>query len=368
MQIHGYVLGILCSLLAVSPAIPAPAAGNDRVQLALDTTEADQVLTLLALLQTGKPINDAAWRTLFSTVPYVRLKERQQRIAVQFHDSSLVLSDEAFKKFVLSADLRPRASALRATLERWQRTDLRHSAKYVLSYLPDSAVIRAKVYPVIKPGTNSFVWDLKSDPTIFLYLDPEVTAAKFENTVAHELHHIGLGSLGPVYTQRIAGLPGSARAAAGWMASFGEGLAMLAAAGGPDVDPHAASTSKEHARWVAELANFDADLPAVDAFFHDILAGTLSEDAIEAKGSSFFGEHQGPWYTVGYRMAVVVEKRFGRAILIRTMLDYRCLLALYNQAAAEQNGRGGKPLPLWSESALAQVSAGTCGAPPVSKP
>jgi Putative zinc dependent peptidase (DUF5700) len=60
------------------------------------------------------------------------------------------------------------------------------------------------------------------------------------------------------------------------------------------------------------MANFNSDLPTVNAFFLDILNGKFANrEAIAAKGSSFFGA-QGPWYTVGYKMAVMVEKRFGR--------------------------------------------------------
>ena len=84
---------------------------------------------------------------------------------------------------------------LRHTLDAWQRADLVASARRVLAYLPDQAHIRAKVFPVIKPVTNSFVFESTTDPTIFLYLDPEESAAKFENTVAHELHHIGYSSI-----------------------------------------------------------------------------------------------------------------------------------------------------------------------------
>lgn len=158
---------------------------------------------------------------------------------------------------------------------------------------------------------NSFVWELSTDPTIFLYLDPDITRAKFGNTVAHEMHHIGLGSLGPLYDQKIASLPKRARTVADWMGPFGEGLAMLAAAGGDDVDPHAASTPREHTQWESELASFNTDLPAVNDFYLDVLSGKLTDDAIEAKGTSFFGNHQGPWYTVGYKMAVIVEKLYG---------------------------------------------------------
>ncbi len=329
----------------------------DRVQLTLDASEADQVLAILALHAAGQPIPDADWQKLFATQPYRRLKQREQ----QRYRDPRAFTDSAFKEFVLSDSLRPHAAELRRTLAQWRRADLRRSAERILAYLPDSAVIRAKVYPVIKPRTNSFVFEITTDPAIFLYLDPAVTAAKFENTVAHELHHIGLGSLGPVYERAIAGLPEHARAAADWMGAFGEGLAMLAAAGGPEVDPHAASTPQEHALWQRELAGFDSDLPSVNDFLLDVLHGRLDQDSAQARAASFFGEHQGPWYTVGYRMAVLVEEHYGRPPLIRTMTDFRCLLALYNRAAAAGNARHGQQLPLWSEALLSGVKATTCG-------
>ncbi|HUK29471.1 MAG TPA: DUF5700 domain-containing putative Zn-dependent protease [Candidatus Acidoferrum sp.] len=364
MTLPRSVILVMCCLLAlISPALAQGQAGG-RIQLTIDTSEADQVLAILALEQAGKPIPETEWQKLFATAPYQRLKQREQKIGEQFHDLSGVITDEDFKKFVLSADLVQRAPLLRETLERWKQADLRHSAEHVLAYLPDEAVIHAKVYPIIKPGINSFVWELSTDPTIFLYLNPEISQAKFENTVDHELHHIGLGSLGPVYDKKIAALPARAKSAADEMGAFGEGFAMLAAAGGPDIDPHAASTAKEHALWDSELAGFNTDLPAINSFFLDILSGKLADDdAIGAKGSTFYGNHQGPWYTVGYKMAVIVEKRYGRAALIQTMTDYRCLLVLYNRAAAELNAAGKDQLPLWSESVLSGVGAGSCGIP-----
>lgn len=349
-------------LLAISLCLPFMAAEN-RVQLSLDTSEADQVLAILALRSRGKPVPDADWQKLFATVPYRRLKQREGAIAEKFHDPSIAFTDDGFKRFVLSDELLGRRAALSSTLDRWRRADLQQAAGRALAYLPPEATIRAKVYPVIKPATNSFVWELSSDPTIFLYLDPEVTREKFENTVSHELHHIGLGSVGPVYDRKITGLPAPAHTAAEWMASFGEGFAMLAAAGGPDADPHAASSPKDRARWEHDMGQFSGNLQAVNQFFLDILNGRLAtRDAMEEKGGSFFGV-QGPWYTVGYKMSVIVEKRFGRQALIATMLDPRCLLALYNRAAPEQNSAGGPPLPLWADEVLSAVQAGLCGSP-----
>ena len=355
--------GMRTHLLAFILLAALPLFADSRIHLTLDTSEADQVLAILALRQQNKPIVDADWQKLFATEPYRRLKQREQKIGEQFHDPSVAFTDDDFKKFVLYDALLARTGALRATLDRWKRADLQASATRVLAYLPDNAVIRAKVYPVIKPQTNTFVWDTSTDPAIFLYLDPEVPAAKFENTVAHELHHIGIGSVGPVYDSKIADLPFPAHAAAEWMAAFAEGQAMLAAAGGPDADPHAASNAKQRARWEHDLANFDSDLRTMDNFFSDVLAGKFpTKEAVEEKAGSFFGDAQGPWYTVGYRMSVMVEKRFGRPALISTMLDPRCLLVLYNRAASEENSRGSH-LPLWSESVLSGVHASSCPVP-----
>jgi hypothetical protein len=60
-------------------------------------------------------------------------------------------------------------------------------------------------------------------------------------------------------------------------------------------------------------------------------------------------------------MGALVEKRFGRAVLIDCMSDPRTLLSKYNEAAAEQNA-GGKPgLPLWSSELLQAVGVATAG-------
>lgn len=324
----------------------ASSAAPGRVQLQVDTSEAEHVL---AILGHDQPVPEAEWQKLFATEPYQRLKKREAGMHRDF-------TDEDFKKFVLSEDLRRKAADLAATLDRWKHADLNAHAERVLEYLPERAVIHARVYPVIKPQTNSFVIDVSTDPAIFLYIDPTVTADEFSNTVSHELHHIGLGSLGDANDKEVATLPENVRPAADWIGAFGEGMAMLAAAGGPGVHPHATSKPADRARWDHDMANFNDDLRTVNQFFLDIVSGKFANpDAIRAKAAEFFGV-QGPWYTVGYRMSVMVEKRFGRAALIQTMLDPRCLLALYNKAAAETPG-----LPLWSEALLTQVGASSCG-------
>jgi hypothetical protein len=141
------------------------------------------------------------------------------------------------------------------------------------------------------------------------------------------------------------------------MGAFGEGFAMLAAAGAPDVHPHSASAPKERARWDRDMESFDKDLKTLEKFFLDVIDGRLkTEDEINERAYSFFGT-QGPWYTVGYKMAVLIEKREGRAKLIECTSDARQLLATYNRVAAGLNAKEKPPLALWSKELLSKIGA-----------
>jgi hypothetical protein len=323
-------------------------SGTDRVQLQLNTDEADMVLAILARKAEGQTASESDWQKLFATEPYIRLKKREAGLKRDF-------TDEDFKTFVSSPDLAARADALRHTLADWRKADLTASAVRVLAYLPEQARIRAKVFPVIKPITNSFVFETQSDPTIFLYLDPRESAAKFENTVAHELHHIGFSSVDSLVEAKLKDLSPNVKSAVEWIGAFGEGFAMLAAAGGPDIHPHAVSSPEERARWDDDMANFNRDLATVQRFFLDIIDRKLgTKDEINEKASSFFGV-QGPWYTVGYKMAVLIERRYGRATLIDCMIDPRELLARYNSAASELNHIQKDQLAMWSPELLTKI-------------
>ena len=340
---------LLAAVFLFSPPISAVPA-EERIQLEIDPSEARAVLAILAARRDGHSVTPMAWRRLFESEPYVRLKKREAALHREF-------TDDDFRKFVTSDDLARRAADLENTLNRWEKSDLTAAARRVLAYLPSNAVIRAKVYPVIKPQTNSFVFEVQTDPAIFLYLDPKVTAPKFENTVAHELHHIGYASVRPGEGASDANTPSGVRAAVEWMSAFGEGFAMLAAAGSPDAHPHATSNREERERWNRDMANVGRDVQALEGFFLDVIEERLkAKEAIDEKAYSFFGI-QGPWYTVGYRMAVVIEKRDGRATLIECMSNPRMLLATYNRDAAALNSQRGEHLPLWSKELLKKIGA-----------
>ncbi len=338
-------------ILAISAAIcAAQSSTTERIQLQLNTSEAEAVLAILSKKASSQPITDSDWRQLFSTDPYIRLKKREADMKRDF-------TDDDFKKFVLSPELVGKADSLRQTLEDWKKADLKSSAVRVLAYLPPEAKIRARVFPVIKPKINSFVFDTQTEPAIFLYLDPQESAAKFENTVAHELHHIGFSSIDSLSEAKLKDVPPDAKPALEWMGAFGEGFAMLAAAGSPDVHPHSVSSPEERARWDHDMANFNQDLVTLQSFFLDVINHKLkTKEEIRNKASEFYGV-QGPWYTVGYKMAVIIEKRYGRPTLIDCMIDPRELLTKYNSAAAELNRTHPEQLALWSPELLTKIGA-----------
>jgi hypothetical protein len=337
-------------LAAVSAKIGAGPGG----ELLINADEAECVLAIAAKNAAKQKIEEADWQRLFASEPYIRLKKREVEIAVRFNAPDLVFTDEQFKEFVLGAELAKNVPDLRRTLREWEKADMGAIAGRLLAYLPAGAVIKAKVYPVVKPRINSFVYELDSDPAIFLYLDPQVGRDKFANTLAHELHHIGFASVESRLSRQSAAASTELKAAMNWLSAFGEGFAMLAAAGGPDVDPHKYSDEKDRARWQKDMANFSEDLGKLDKFFLDVLGNRLAGDEkIDEAGSAFFGT-QGPWYTVGYKMAAMVEKQEGRAALIRCMEDPCLLLKEYNRLAAKENEGGGK-LALWSAELLVKL-------------
>jgi hypothetical protein len=339
------VLGVLGCACVCFPQT----ALSSAVNVHLVTDEAEAVLAILAKKKTKQSIGEADWQRVFQSEGYVRLKRRELSLKRPFEDTD-------FKTFVLSDELTNREQALEETLDRWKHADVSGAARLALTYLPKQARISAKIYPVIKPRTNSFVFEVKTDPAIFLYLDPAVSKEKFENTLAHELHHIGYGSGCPSKrtAAEISKLPQNTQTVISMIGAFGEGFAMLAASGGPDTHPHAVSDQEERARWDKDVANFNDDLKKVEKFFLDVLANRLTEGEIDNIGASFFGV-QGPWYTVGWKMSVLVEKTYGRRKLLECMCDQRKLLETYNKAAARYNARGNESLALWSEQLIKSI-------------
>jgi hypothetical protein len=346
---------IFAGIIVALSAFSVFAQPGNRVSLRFDASEAEAVLAILDKRAQHEDVTGADWQKLFSTTPYCRLKQREISMRRPF-------TDEEFMKFVSTLD--PRREQLRQTLRQWQTADLQAVAQRPLHYLPPQASITSDVYPVIKPQTNSFVFEAATSPAIFLYLDPKKSRAEFENTVAHEAHHIGLSSLDAAYEEKIKSLPDDARRAARWMGAFGEGMAVLAAAGSPDVSPMSDFPERDQVLWDVETERFGANLDDLNQFFLDTVHGDLRNDAVAHEGSIFFG-YRGPWYTVGYRMAVTIERELGRPALVATLVDFREFVARYNEAVMRKNAKNGGHLPLFSAEILKAVS--TPSSPPAAR-
>jgi len=342
-------LSIAAGIASTGPT-PSPSPPNVTVRLVAD--EAEAVLAILAKQKGNEAITDADWQRLFTSEGYLRLKKREASMQRSF-------GDDEFKTFVLLDETAGRAPVLQETLGRWQGADVGGAARRALAYLPRDASIKGRIYPVIKPRENSFVFEVDSDPAIFLYLDPAESAEQFENTLAHELHHIGYGSACPSKpaSDEIAGAPENVQSVIKWIGAFGEGFAMLAAAGGPDLHPHAASKVEVRKRWDRDMQEFDADRRKLEKFFLDLLDARLTGEEIQTTAFSFYGV-QGPWYTVGWKMAVTIEKAFGRPRLIECICDPRTLFETYNQAALKSKSSPGEPLTLWPGRLIRSVRPG----------
>src|SRR5690606_37926125 len=120
--------------------------------------------------------------------------------------------------------------------------------------------------------------------------------------------------------------------------------------------PHADSPAAERAEWDANAARFAEQLAEQNRFFLDVLDGRAGDSAaIEARMRGYFGV-QGPWYTVGWRMAQAIERNPGRAAAIDAFCRSDTLLAVYNDASARQDDDGGVSLPRWDAGLAAALA------------
>lgn len=254
-------------------------------------------------------------------------------------------TDSAFTAFLMSDTLLLRAPLLDSSVPLLEHLDVTAAAGRPLSYLPRGTILRARLYLEIKPATNSFVFTGRdSIASIFLYVRPHETPAQLENTIAHELHHIGLNAACPDPAFRHA-TPAQAMLLR-FLGAFGEGQAMLAAAGSPTVNAHAADDDSIQARWSRDVAHAPADIRELSRFFAAVLDGQMtSADSVQTQGYTYFGV-QGPWYTVGWLMASTIEQELGRDALIASLCEPTRFIALYNDAASRVNSRDGA-LPAW---------------------
>jgi hypothetical protein len=333
MRLHGRFV-LVVSLLSVPGQLPA--VQDTPIRLRLDVAEAEAALAILDARAAGA-VPESLWTRLELTEGYRRLADRERAMGRE-------MSVAEFRAFLSQDSMVPQRGPLRRTLRAWSTMPVTDVGARALAYLPAGTPLEATVYLLIKPRQNSFVYDLQGRPAIMLYLDPGKTPAQFANTAAHELHHIGLAAACRATTPSAASdTSAAAETARSWLSAFGEGLAMLAAAGGPAVHPHQDSPREDRDRWDRDMLAAGSQMREVEAFFLDLLEGRLSEEGeTSRRGMEFFGV-QGPWYTVGYRMWSTVERTYGRRRVIEDACDPARLLLDYTRAVA-----GDPAAPRWS--------------------
>ncbi len=312
-----------------------PLAAQSKLENVTDQAEA--VLAILDAQEAGKGISEADLNKLFQTEGHRRWTEREKTLKHEY-------SVDFWKKFLASDKLRADRGKIKALLETSKRFDSNSALKNILAYLPSEAEIKAKVYFVINPNGNSFVFEGNS---IFLALDPSFSPEFFETAVLHEMHHIGMASVKKkCYLPKVEKLAPTVKDAADCLVTFGEGFAMLAAAGGVDRDPHATTPAIYRGYWEKELACVNEDAKKIEKFLFDVIEGRLKGEAINDAYMAFFSGFQGAWYTVGWRMSVAVERAYGREKLMDCMRDPRLLLRTFNSLAAKEK------MPAWSSELL----------------
>lgn len=338
--------------------VSGPAASQpSAIDVKLVADEPDAALAILRERAAGRTPTAAQWLSLFRSAGYVHLAEREAAMRRAFTDSS-------FAGFLVADSVVGHLAAYEQTLPQLEHANVDAAARRALAYLPAGTAVRARLYLEIKPITNSFVFTGRdSIPSIFLYIrvNPPDAPAQLENTLAHELHHIGTNAacndVALFGTRDTASIPAAQRTLLQYLTAFGEGRAMLAAAGGPGVHPHATDPDSIRARWDRDVARAPEDMRELSSFAGDVLSGRIAtSDSVARRAGSYFGV-QGPWYTVGWLMAATVEKQFGRAALIRTLCTPVAFLRQYNDAARRANAAGGTTLPTWPESLLDVLAA-----------
>ncbi len=348
MALLKHSIGILLACLAwVACESSAQPAGDGSVHVSVVTDQADAVMRVLEARADGDSVPEEAWQAILASEGYRRVMEREAAI-----DSQLGIdrgyTDDAFRQWIESdtalTDLADRGPALAI----WYRVDGGAAGRRALAYLPDTAVLRATVYPIIRKQSNSFVWDLSGDPAIFMYVESGATRAEIEDILAHELHHVGLeGSCSRTSDpdrerQQLVDQ---------WLTGFGEGLAVLAAAGSPDGPTHAPSDQEGRAAWKEGMERLEPDMRRLESFFLDIASGSVQGQEMQRRGMAFVNAPdapQGAFYTVGWHMAATVERLLGRDTLLGVVCDPVGLILLYNRAAGEA-GSSEPSAPLWSE-------------------
>lgn len=343
------ILIAFCLALAATSASAQDARA--RAELSLEPDQARAVLAILTTRASRSPVPDSLWTRLQDAEGYRRAMERERGMDERF-GLDRGINDASFRTWALSdaalTDLDARTTALAA----WETVDVDRAGRRALAYLPAGTRIRGTVYPVVREQTNSFIWDLGTDdPAIFMYVEPGRGASEIEDVLAHELHHIGSAM---ACTRGPDSVSPAEAAARSWIGGFSEGIAVLAAAGGPDNETHPNDPPEVRDAWAARIDSVEYDIAELEDFFAAVLDGRLSGDEAGRRGMTFLnrpGAPQAALYTVGWHMASSIEREKGRQAVIDAVCNPVRLLLDYQEIATLP----GSELPTWSPTFLERI-------------
>ena len=300
----------------VNAACGSAGVRSSAVGVHLMTDEAEAVLGILAKRNNQLPLTEADWSRLLTSEGYVRLKAREASMKRSFED-------EAFKSFVLSPELGPQT----ATLETDARPMVKGRHGSAREKRSDATFPNVLVSgPRSTPSSNLrlTVSSSTSQATLRSFCISIPRSMRTSFATRSLMSCTTSASVAVVHPRTIADeiarLPQETQTALTWIGAFGEGFAMLAAAGSPD----SSSSWREPCRGAEqrgiEVSRMRAPIDSkLEGFFQSVLQKQLTGDQVREAGFQFFGV-QGPWYTVGWQMAVTIERAFWTPSTRRSLL------------------------------------------------
>ena len=194
-------------------------------------------------------------------------------------------------------------------------------------YLPPEAALDTTVFIVLDGMSGGFVYQGQVAFDLLQMRD----AQSFTQTLAHELHHIGVEHL---WREQIenAGLPPARRLALEFVAILlGEGSATCLISG-PPAEPEGVE------QWQGHMAHLDELFARAEDLLRRTLAGEIDEAAFGTLVPSFLQGYMGEAYAIGYVVVERLRQALGEEAVLACLREPRRTLALYNQAVERLPG------------------------------
>jgi hypothetical protein len=315
-------------------------ANAQDLQVHIDLSEAEAMLSAAKASRDNNQIGNAQLESILRTS------------AAKHLSGTHTLTADSIKRYAADTEISTQIDELQFSLREWRIASLQQIEHRVGQYLPSEGQISLTVIVVLAPGFTVAEFDTASiPPRVFVPLLPSMFHMRIETYVGEQVYLLASAipakALHPHYDQ----MTDSVRLAVGYTTEFRRGIALLAGDGSIGLHICATCPLAERQQWDNNLAEFSKDLLVLDKL---LLTTALAESDIEGQRLKLDAIDAVQWQVVGYRMAVMIERHYGRKVVPNLVRDPRMLLELYNLAAAEDNANGlsDQPLPLWSHELI----------------